>query len=362
MLAPILYQFIYLVIVVVGTLFCVFQYSSYSTARIVQCDNRASGTGALLLTIGLIFFIGFRPISTVFVDTANYYFFYTRISLSGIPYNFTTDIKNLLFDNLMVFMASNKIDVSIFFFIISAIYFGCMFIALKRFFPNDITYALFIYLGAFSTFSYGTNGIKAGAAASVFLLVFIYHKKPLLALLFCALSWGVHHSMYFPITAFWIAYYVRKPKYYFIVWLCCFVMAALHVTFFQTLFAETSDSAAGYLLHDSSTIAMKSGFRIDFILYGFIPIAIGYWIVEIKKYRDRMYELLLYTYLLTNAIWMLTMYAAFNNRIAYLSWFILPVVLAYPFFRFNLIPNQYKYLNYIVLVYLVFEIYAYNYL
>lgn len=362
MISPILYQLIYVIFVAVGTIFCISRYSNYSYARISQCENQSDALPALFITIALIFFIGFRPISSAFVDTANYDFFYKRIAANINMYRVGGDVKNLLFDNLMILMATNKIDVSYFFFIISAIYFGSMFVALKRIFPNDITYALFIYLGAFSTFSYATNGIKAGAAASLFLLVFANYKYPIRALFICLISWGFHHSMYFPIIAYWIVFFFRKPKYYFGIWIACFILAAMHITYFQNLFADSSESAASYLLNDVSTIGMKSGFRLDFILYAFIPIAVGYWVIYKKKCQDRLYELLLCTYLLTNAIWMLTMYAAFNNRIAYLSWFMLPVVLAYPFLKFRLLKNQYQYLNYCVFIYLVFEIYAYNYL
>ena len=35
-------------------------------------------------------------------------------------------------------------------------------------------------------------------------------------------------------------------------------------------------------------------------------------------------------YLTCNGIWMLCMYAQFTNRIAYLSWFMYPILLVYP--------------------------------
>ena len=46
--------------------------------------------------------------------------------------------------------------------------------------------------------------------------------------------------------------------------------------------------------------------------------------------KDELYDTMLYIYLTCNGIWMLCMYAQFINRIAYLSWFIYPILLVYP--------------------------------
>ena len=46
---------------------------------------------------------------------------------------------------------------------------------------------------------------------------------------------------------------------------------------------------------------------------------------------DPFYARLVNTYLLTNALWILVIHASFSNRFAYLSWFMMPWVLLYPF-------------------------------
>jgi hypothetical protein len=46
---------------------------------------------------------------------------------------------------------------------------------------------------------------------------------------------------------------------------------------------------------------------------------------------DPFYARLVNTYLLTNAVWILVIHANFSNRFAYLSWFMMPWVLVYPF-------------------------------
>mgnify|MGYP007128044265 CR=1 FL=1 len=49
-----------------------------------------------------------------------------------------------------------------------------------------------------------------------------------------------------------------------------------------------------------------------------------------RKIFNSQYLLLLHTYVLANAFWVMLIRASYSNRFAYLSWFMYPVVLAYP--------------------------------
>ena len=64
-----------------------------------------------------------------------------------------------------------------------------------------------------------------------------------------------------------------------------------------------------------------------------------------KGYHSDTYNFLYCVYTLTNSVWILCLYASFTNRIAYLSWLMLPIVLIYPFFDYWFEPRQYKALN-----------------
>lgn len=81
----------------------------------------------------------------------------------------------------------------------------------------------------------------------------------------------------------------------------------------------------------------KSGFRIDFVIYSVMPVLMGYFVKYKYKLEDKLYDVILNIYLVTNGVWMLCMYAQFTNRIAYLSWCMYPIVLVYPCFA---IDNQ----------------------
>lgn len=352
MIDPDSYFTIYLIFVSILTFVCSDQYSKYSNARL---DSSASGNyiGATVIAVIFILFIGLRPKSGVFIDMMNYDSMYRMTS--GNAFEFDYDANNYIFDNFFAYFSSNSFPIELFFLIIAALYFGGIYVSCKRLFPNDTLYAFVIYAGAFSTFSYATNGIKAGAAASIFLWAIGYYDRKLICALLMLVSLGFHHSMVLPITAFGICWLYRNPKSYLVWWVLSLFIAAAHITFFQSLFGGIADeSGALYLTIGDG--GYRTAFRLDFIIYSSIPVFLGYYIINTLRYRSKIYNLFYCTYLLTNSVWMLCMYASFTNRIAYLSWFMLPIVLIYPFFDKAFVINQYGKLNIVAWCHLGFTI------
>lgn len=293
---------------------------------------------SLIISVFLTLFLGFRPVSIVFYDTDAYATFY-RIWY-GDPFYFNPFSQNIIFDNLFSFWASAKIDLSLFFVLIDALYFIPLLLAVKKLFPQNITLALLVYLSAFSTFSYGVNGIKAGAAASIFLLAMAYYKQLYVCVPLVLASLGFHHSMILPIGALCISYFFRKTNWYYGVWIASIFISAIGITSFQEIFQSLADEkGAAYLSGEGSYI---TGFRIDFILYSSVPIILGYWALIKYDYKDDTYGLWLRTYTLTNAIWILCINASYTNRIAYLSWLMYPIVLIYPFINIPSIKRYFK--------------------
>lgn len=124
------------------------------------------------------------------------------------------------------------------------------------------------------------------------------------------------------------------------------------------LFADLSnDKGAAYLASDGLDWGGQTGFRIDFVLYSAMPALVGYWAVFKRKIQSKRYEFMLAIYLTTNSIWMLCMYANFNNRIAYLSWFMYPVVLVYPFFCQDFGPDWNRQLSKVTSLHLLFTLF-----
>ena len=102
-----------------------------------------------------------------------------------------------------------------------------------------------------------------------------------------------------------------------------------------------------------------SGFRPDFILYSAVPIIIGYYLINTKKIKDKTYHFLWCVYTLTNCVFLLCTYGSFINRIAYLSWLMLPFVLLYPYTNINWSKQQNEYLRYIIWGHLGFSLFMF---
>ena len=356
MIPAVYYKYIYILVAALFTIYVSARYSKYSWSRLSQTPD-GNNVGSIVLLVLYTLFIGFRPVSKVFADTVvyarNYDYFFNE------SFVFEWGVEDPLFENLLTFCASRGFDVSVFFTIVAAVYFGGMFIACRKLFPRDLLFAFLVYLAAFSTFSYGVNGIRAGAAASLFLVAIAYRDKKWLSIALMAMSYGVHHSMQLLIVAYIIVSFIKNPKYYLWIWGLSFVAAALHITAFQELFAGVTDEVgARYLLaDDTNETAYLTGFRLDFILYSATPIVLGYYLIFKRGLKTEKFNLIYNLYVLANSIWLLCMYASYTNRIAYLSWQLLPIVLIYPFLNDRLYPQQYKYANYIALAHLAFTLF-----
>lgn len=358
-----LYQPIYLFFVTILTIIAINNYTKWGYKQFIR-HNYSKMPLALFVTFFISLFIGFRPIDDIFSDMVSYNYFY-HFFYFGEPFHFNGNFTNFIFDNLYFGMASLKLDIYVFFMLIAIIYFTCILWASKLIFPKDTLLAFVVYLGAFSTFSFATNGIKAGAAASIYLVAlgFYCQNNKIMAVFFLWLSLGFHHSMLAPIAAFTIAHFYKNPKTYLYGWFFCLLLAALHVTFFMRFFSGyTDEHGAGYLQENTQNAKLLvSGFRPDFYLYSAIPIFIGYYLIVMKKIKSKFYHFLWCTYTLTNCVFLLCTYGSFINRIAYLSWLMLPFVLLYPFVNILWSSFQKQYLTYVIYGHLGFTLLMFLY-
>ena len=316
------YHIIYLLFVLSLTLVGVVWYSVSNN----QFNVKSQIFSSLIVTILMIVFIGLRPISEVFVDMPGY-----ALAMLDQRYERLEESYNFLFDPMMAWLSSHGASMQTPIILLSIIYFGGISLSCYKLFSKNTFLAILIYWGAFSTFSYGVNGIKAGAAAAFFLCALGYKDNKWICFLFLILSLGFHHAMILPVIAFVICNIIKSNRAYFLIWILSLIIAILHITFFQSLFAGLVDEhGAGYLMPGSG--AFVSGFRADFILYSALPLLLGNYFIEFLGYTSKKYALILNTYTLANSVWMLCMYASFTNRIAYLSWLMYPIVLFFPFF------------------------------
>lgn len=357
------YHLVYIVFVALLSIVTLFRYSSYSTARLEDV-TRSRYDISLLIVILLTLFIGLRdPFAVAFQDTLAYSRWYTNVFGELFVWDWT--LKDPLFTNTMLWMSSLRIPIEFFYSFIAFLYFGGIWLCCKKMFSNDTISVFVVYLAAFSTYSYGVNGLRSGVAAALFLIAIAMREKKryLLVTICILLSLGFHHSMLMPAGAFFICWFYKNPRFYIIFWMACFLISALHITVFQELFVtiggDFDDEIVEYLggTADNPFMRQKTGFRIDFILYSFMPILVGWLAVFKKNIRSESYVFLLNLYTLINGIWMLCMYALFTNRIAYLSWLMYPIILIYPFLKEKWGVGQYKVFKWIAYGHLGFTLF-----
>lgn len=354
------YYDFYLLIVSILTIVASNSYFKSNGISHIEYNGLDIDIRPVCLVIFLTFFIGSRS-TYGFGDTTNYTNYYNLIE--GRQYIYNPTVANKIWDNLFYWWASEGLGISNFYIVIAFLYFGGTYLACRKLFNQDQYIAFLVFLGSFSTFSYSVNGIKAGAAAAIFLVGLSYYKKWFIGIPLVLISWGFHHSMVLSMAAFVVAYFYRNSKVYFYLWIICLLISALHITFFQSLFASMAEEqgdlqGAGYLSTDGNEWGGTSGFRIDFVIYSAMPVVVGYYtIFKRKLHIGNSYKMILNIYMLTNSVWMLCMFANFTNRIAYLSWFLFPMVLIYPLLNENWGPSRYKTLSKLVLANLAFTLF-----
>ena len=110
---------------------------------------------------------------------------------------------------------------------------------------------------------------------------------------------------------------------------------------------------------DAESNFSSIGFRWDFVLYSASAVFAGYYFIIKRGFKDSFYTHLWGTYMIANAFWILVIRANFSNRFAYLSWFLMAIVIAYPMFKVKFWNNHYQIIGRIFFAYYLFTYYMY---
>lgn len=334
----------------------------YSTNALLV-DKYQKRESAVLLSIFLILFIGTRPIDVVFVDTITYAAEYMH------PYNLEVDEKRSewIWVSFANCCKSLGLSVHVWFLLIAFCYIMPLLLACKHwFFRQNIYLAMLFVFSAFSFFSYGVNGLRNGVACSFIIWAMsIYSGKimnKVVTILLCSIGFFIHKSVALPIICFFISYHViKKFQWALAIWFFSIILSLTLGTSISSYLGPLlgfDQRLADLLSASSDSEVMQSfshtGFRWDFLLYSCMPILLGYYICHKKRINDRNYIVLLNTYILANAFWVIVINAAYSNRFAYLSWFLYPIVLAYPLLRLPIWKDQGRKTVYILLFHCTF--------
>lgn len=335
------YGTIFLYSIIVMTLFAVSNLSNQSYTRI---KNNGNTLGlAIIISIVLAIFLGSRPISPLFGDTGAYEWTFRQYQTGDKVY--IGDESEWLWVKF-VSICALIMDSRTFFILVDLCYFGFTLWACKKFCPNNVLVAMLFMIGAFSFYTYGTNGIRNGLACSLTLAAISFlcgpNRRILIAtvLAFCAIN--IHNSTLLPISVAVIAYlWIKNFRYAYLFWVLSILISLTIGGSITSLFESLGfgNRSSYFTTYDSQQFS-HSSFRWDFLVYSMMPILLGYYVVIKKGIEDKQYMLLLNTYTLANAFWVMVIRANFSNRFAYLSWFMYPIVLAYPLLKLDIWGNQ----------------------
>lgn len=306
-------------------------------------------SGILLLLFTLLY-IGLRPINGVFIDMTNYAYIFEHYQ-EGYPITSERDVGFHFF----MYLSSNIMSVQKFFLMCAGFYVLPLYFVCKKWFPKYWFYAFLMLVGSFSFWSYGTNGIRNGIAASLFLLA-ISREKRIFQAFWLSIAINFHLSMSIPILGFIITQFYRKPKVFLIIWFLSIPLSLAVPGFWENLFSGlVGDQRSVYLTEEANSEVFSSvGFRWDFLLYSASGIFAGWYYLFKKKFQDPIYGKLFNTYIIANAFWILVIRANFSNRFAYLSWFMLALVIIYPLLKRQFLKYQFRVLGLILLSYFIF--------
>ena len=335
------------------------------TGSILKQDTASmNATWGVVFTVLLILYMGLRPVSSVFGDTVNYAKGFYETAQSTEPFTWKWE-KEWLFYNLMGWFAKFS-DIHTFFLLCATVYVGSLWLASVRIFKNYYYIPFLIILSMFTFWSYGVNGIRNGMGASVFILAMTYVNKPPVMIALAVLACGFHKSIYLMSAAAGLAWFVKNSYYYLAGWVVCVIasyFAGFRIQNFLAglnLVGDEDARLSNYLTGDAligEIVQTAMVFRWDFIMYSAMAVAVGYYFIFRRNFKDEYYHWIYNTYLATNAFWVLVIRAAYSNRFAQISWFIMPIVLIYPFFKQRFWTNHEKMLGYAILLFYVFTFY-----
>jgi len=305
--------------------------------------------GILLLLIVLLY-MGLRPIHIVFIDMPGYYRIFTFYA-EGNP---IVSTKDYLF-HLFMMLSSRIMTAHQFFLSCTIIYVTPLYFASKKWFKQYWFYAFLMLVGSFSFWAYGVNGIRNGIATSFFLLA-ISREKRLWQLAWMILAVNFHTTMLLPSLGFIATWFYNKTNAFYYFWFLSILLSLALPGFWENLFAGlVEDERASYLVTQADQRDFsRVGFRWDFLIYSASGVFAGWYYIYKRKYTDKIYIQLFNTYLFANAFWILVIRANFSNRFAYLSWFMLALVIIYPWLKVYIVRIQERKLAWIILSYFMF--------
>lgn len=365
---PLRYYTLYFDLLVLVLIF--FAFTQCARGNVFQSQASSINTSlGFAVMVFIVLYMGTRyPYTSLFGDTINYSIGFKKIVTSNAPFHFQWE-REWFFYNMLHLVAKSTGDVTIFYLICALIYVGSLWLAMVRMFGEQYYIPFLVILSMFTFWSYGVNGVRNGMGASLFILAISYVDSYPIMFFLAFLASGAHKSIFLMIGAAMITWFIKNSRLYLWIWIMAVITSYLAGHSIQNYISSigfiNDDTRFNYYLTvDEDTFQrweggqLKMGFRWDFLAYSAIAVYVGYYFIFKRKFQDEYYHWLYNIYLLTNAFWVLVIRAAFSNRFAQISWFIMPVVLIYPFMKKRFFPNHELMTGVAILVFYAFAFFT----
>ena len=308
--------------------------------------NLVRGNTGLLL-IYAIAFIGLRdPFGDwrYLADTSAYSRIYILLQ-QGFAYQPTNEVG---FYFLMK-LAGNLMDVRLFYILCAFIYVYLAYLAFKNWLGKHAFYGLVLFITYPFFWAYGINALRSGLATSVLLYALSLGRKNwgVLIALFLA-AFLIHNSVILTVIAFLVAIKISDTRKLIGLWVVVLLCVSLFGNYLENWLGQSILSPLGLMderVHnlfadELDGAFMGRRFRLDFVIFSTIPIFLGYFYIIRKRFDDLVYRNLFHTYLIANMFSLFFIKATYSDRIVYLSWFLMPIILGYPLFKRKFFSNQ----------------------
>lgn len=315
-----------------------------------------SGVMPSLFALFIAFFLGYRPLSALYFGDMYMY----ALSYYSPNSTFSSGFFNLraewFWELIMKTCRSYDVEVEEWYVIVDIVYIGAQTWACKKLLKENLWLAILFVFYSFSFVSFGTNGLRNGMGSSLMMLAIAFFadrtkKGYAIGILLSLFAMGSHRSVIVPIIAVFASlFYIKDIKVSLKIWIACILLSLIAGGFFQRIIFSI-----GYDDRMATYSKGGGGFRWDFLLYSAMPVWL-IWYVYKNGIRDRTFELLGNTYILANSVWLLVMRMAYNNRVAYLSWFLYGLILAYAVVRVPIWKNQDRMAGWILLLHSSFTV------
>lgn len=358
---PTSYFPLYLTLISVLCFSTAFRYMG-SSGYVLQ-ERQEQFTFPLLLSLFLVIWMGYRPVHIAFGDTVNYAAGYRVLvpSITNIDWS-----KEWVWDFITSTCKSLNLSVQGYFTVAEAGYILSVLWAVKKFMPTNPMLGMLFIISSLMFYTFGVNGVRNGLACHLILLgaALAFENKYLPSVIFCLIAFGIHRSVMLPIASFIVGFYFKdKVKYALYIWLLSIplslVLGGTAISFFASLGFDERMTSYTDGTNDTGEFS-QTGFRWDFLLYSFFPILMIWYVCIKRKIVDYWYNVLAITYCLCNAFWVMVITAAFSNRFAYLSWFMYPIIIAYPLINLPIWDDQDRKTGWILLAYCGFTLFMYT--